>query len=165
MKQAILDLLQELKDLGKDRRTIETELKYSPNYIDQALSKGGNKRFYEALLRYRDVVTEQLKDIYMRGMVDPKATEVKEKGEEYAGFWGQIPEYRHCDYATLARGDAMQPLIRNNAIVGGKMLNDPDLIVFGEIYIVQTRNGMEVIRYLQPGADPASLRLGGRRGE
>src|SRR4051794_15618981 len=42
-------LLFELKAKGWDRKKIETELKYSPNYISQQLSKGGNEKLYNHL--------------------------------------------------------------------------------------------------------------------
>lgn len=157
MKQAILDLLQELKVLGKDRRTIEKDLNYSPNYIDQALSKGGNERFHAALKHYLEALAEEGQ--YRAGGGGQEA--VMEPEATYGGFWKQIPEYRSCNYVTKARGHAMEPLIQQNAIVGGRRLDDPGFIVYGEIYIVQSRNGMEVIRYIQPSADPEVVLLTG----
>ena len=162
IKQAILELLQELKSFGKDRRTIETDLSYSSNYIDQVLSKGGNERFYAALQRYREMLIDVRERRYDAGG-DVKM-QAQEPAVEYGGgFWKQIPEYRSCDYATKATGNAMQPLIRHNAIVGGKRLDDPAFIVFGEVYIIQARNGMEVVRYIQPAGDPADVLLTGAR--
>ena len=134
-------LLTELRKYGKDRRTIEQELKYSVNYIDQLLSKGGNNRFYTALKRYHDMLLQEEQE---KGLLKEDRPPYKE------GFWTQIPEYRHCNFAATARGNAMQPLILHNAIVGGKLLADPSFIVYGEIYILQARNGMETIRYVQP---------------
>jgi hypothetical protein len=148
-------LLKELKRYGKDRRTIEQELKYSTNYIDQLLSKGGNARFYTALKRYHDMLTQQAQEERV----------VREDPAPYGnGFWSYIPEYKDCDYTTIAHGSAMQPLILHNAIVGGKSLTDPGLIVFGEIYIVLTRNGMETIRTIQPGAGDTVLLVALREG-
>lgn len=37
-------LLSDLKNLGIGRKEIEEEFGYSPNYISQALSKGGNEK-------------------------------------------------------------------------------------------------------------------------
>jgi hypothetical protein len=166
MKQAILDLLRELRGLGKDRRTVEKDLHYSPNYIDQALSKGGNERFYLALKRYREALAEEGPYRYSEGGArtagSGTAMAVSEPTETYGGgFWKQIPEYRSCNYATQARGHAMEPLIRQNAIVGGRRLDDPGFIVYGEIYIIQARNGMEVIRYIRAATDAAVVLLAG----
>lgn len=49
LKKEIELLLEKLKEAGYDRGRIEKELNYSENYIDQTLSKGGNKRFLDAL--------------------------------------------------------------------------------------------------------------------
>lgn len=48
-KKDIETLLERLKNKGYTRGEIETELGYAENYIDQALSKGGNRRFLNAL--------------------------------------------------------------------------------------------------------------------
>ena len=45
-------LLNRLKEMKIDRRTIEAELGYKENYIDQVLSKGGNQKFLKTLERY-----------------------------------------------------------------------------------------------------------------
>lgn len=49
-KKEIEKLLFELKAKGWDRKKIEAELKYSPNYISQQLSKGGNEKMHSLLL-------------------------------------------------------------------------------------------------------------------
>jgi hypothetical protein len=148
IKTDIENLLMELRKYGKDRRTIERELNYSPHYIDQLISKGGNIRFYTALKKYYDMLTQE-----ERHVAEDHPSPSDWTRREGQGFWQQIPEYRHCDFATKARGTGMQPLIQNNAIVGGKELTDPSLMIYGEIYIVQTKNGMEIIRYAQPAPD------------
>jgi hypothetical protein len=51
-KQKIKSILEKLKVAGIDRKTITKDLKYSNNYISQSLSKGGNKKLFEALERY-----------------------------------------------------------------------------------------------------------------
>jgi len=152
VKSKIEQLLDELKSLGKERRTIEKELKYSIFYIDQLLSKGGNVRFYNALKRYYDMLTQE------------SHNRVAESPAPYSpssyDFWAGIPEYRHCDFSTKAKGNSMHPVIQNNAIVGGKKLTDASVIVFGEIYIIQTKNGIETIKYIQPVSDdPQSILL------
>lgn len=52
IKERIEKLLNDLKKLGLDRRTIEREMGYDENYLDQVLSRGGNKRFLATLERY-----------------------------------------------------------------------------------------------------------------
>jgi integrase len=51
-KKDILDILNNLKSIGIDRRTIERELDYKTYYIDQIVSKGGNKLAVKKLQDY-----------------------------------------------------------------------------------------------------------------
>lgn len=51
-KKEIEMLLISLKKLNIDRRMIERDLDYRENYIDQLLSKGGNKLFLKRLKKY-----------------------------------------------------------------------------------------------------------------
>jgi hypothetical protein len=148
---------------------IETDLKYSTFYIDQLLSKGGNTRFYNALKRYHEMLMEDawLEKSIVREAPSPylpgsslRAEEPDGEIEEGNGFWSAIPEYKDCDFAAKAKGHSMSPIIQNNAIVGGKKLTDASVIVYGEIYIIHTRNGIETIKYIQPApGDPQSVLL------
>jgi hypothetical protein len=75
-------------------------------------------------------------------------------------FYLSIPQYRHCDMITRARGDSMHPLIRNMALVGGKRIYDFNVVIFGDIYIVHTSNGIETIKYVHPHeSDPEQVLL------
>ena len=58
-KKDIETLLKSLKEKGYTRAEIEAELGYSENYIDQALSKGGNQRFLEALRKLNNRVLQK----------------------------------------------------------------------------------------------------------
>ncbi|MCS3795896.1 hypothetical protein [Niastella sp. OAS944] len=51
-KKDIEDLLELLKNNGIERGEIEKALGYSDNYIDQALSRGGTKKFLKAIENY-----------------------------------------------------------------------------------------------------------------
>jgi hypothetical protein len=51
-KKEIESILKELKEAGIDRNRIVKDLGYSKNYIDQVLSKGGNKKFLGKLNSY-----------------------------------------------------------------------------------------------------------------
>ena len=51
-KAEIKKVLSELKFLGYDRRIIEKGLGVREFYVDQVLSKGGNKIFLESITRY-----------------------------------------------------------------------------------------------------------------
>lgn len=56
IKKRIEKLLSVLKSSGIDRATIEADLNYSENYVDQVLAKGGNDRFYKSLKTYTERV-------------------------------------------------------------------------------------------------------------
>lgn len=62
LKEQIKAQLVHLKLMGKDRRTIERELHYSENYLDQVLSKGGNEKVYQALVDYQKFLEQQPAD-------------------------------------------------------------------------------------------------------
>jgi hypothetical protein len=49
-------LLNYLKKLKHSRRMIEKALGYTPNYLDQALSKGGNEKVLNQLKSYKERV-------------------------------------------------------------------------------------------------------------
>lgn len=68
-------------------------------------------------------------------------------------FYLNVPALRDCNYAARARGDSMHPKISNGDIVIGKELMDASVILFGEIYIVHTRNGIETVKYIHPCDD------------
>lgn len=61
-KKDIEKLLFDLKINNVDRDQIEHDLDYSENYIDQILSKGGNKRFYSNLKKYADRMLQKTTD-------------------------------------------------------------------------------------------------------
>jgi|GEM_PF-4597994 hypothetical protein len=52
VKKNIENLLLLLKEQGIDRRQIEKDLDYRKYYIDQLLSKGGNRKFLNRLEKY-----------------------------------------------------------------------------------------------------------------
>jgi hypothetical protein len=54
LKEQIQELLETLKAMGYTRARIEDDLGYSPKYISQQLSKGGNQRLLKALQKYRN---------------------------------------------------------------------------------------------------------------
>lgn len=72
-------------------------------------------------------------------------------------FWVTIPGLRKCNYGCRATGDSMHPLIRNHALVVGEEVTDLSFILFGDIYIVQTKNNIETIKYLHPHETDTSM--------
>lgn len=58
-KKDIEKLLFDLKNQNVDRAKIEKDMHYSENYIDQLLSKGGNKKFYLNLKSYAERILQK----------------------------------------------------------------------------------------------------------
>lgn len=54
IKDDIELLLIELKNRNIDRRRVELDLGLSENYLDQALSRGGNKKLYNRIKQYSE---------------------------------------------------------------------------------------------------------------
>lgn len=57
-KELIETQLRLLKIMGVPRKKIEEDLGYSPNYITQQLSKGGNQKLLDAIVDYKERVEE-----------------------------------------------------------------------------------------------------------
>jgi hypothetical protein len=149
----IMSILGELKSrFNKTRRMIEKELGYSKHYIDQAISNKANPTFLKKLKDYFNglVVMEEENKVHIGEPSINYQNQSNLKGDQ---VWSQIPQYWDCDYITHASGAQMQPLIQNNALVGGKRLEDPSFLAYGEIYILKISNGLETIRYVLPDPD------------
>lgn len=58
-KELIKTQLDSLKLMGKSRRDIEKDLKYSPKYLDQALSNGGSEKLLNILMLYMHRLEDQ----------------------------------------------------------------------------------------------------------
>lgn len=52
VRDEIEKLLIELKNKGIDRRKVERDLGLSVNYLDQSLSRGGNRSIYRRIKQY-----------------------------------------------------------------------------------------------------------------
>ncbi len=74
-KNEIESVLERLKGIGYSRDVIEKALGYSENYIDQTLSKGGNKRFLKSLADFHERMLE-------KATVKPAKQNVLHTGDE-----------------------------------------------------------------------------------
>ena len=64
-----------------------------------------------------------------------------------------IPQFRDCNYGTRASGDSMYPEIRNGDLIICKELPLDARIIFGDMYVIHTKDGIETIKYVQQFAD------------
>jgi hypothetical protein len=82
LKKEIELLLEKLKEVGYNRGRIEKELGYSDNYINQTLSKGGNKRFLVALHRLQSNVLQNP----IQNIVQDSGVDYVKQGNEHWPF-------------------------------------------------------------------------------
>lgn len=67
-----------------------------------------------------------------------------------------IPEFRDCTDAVNLYGDSILPLYKNGQIIILKEWQE-SFIDFGCVYLVITRNGNRMVKYLRKGSDKAHV--------
>ena len=63
-----------------------------------------------------------------------------------------------CDYAEKAKGNSMYPYIMNQAVLVGKTCTMA-AVVYGEVYNVKTKDGLDTTKYLHPGSKEGHIKL------
>ena len=73
---------------------------------------------------------------------------------------GHLPAeiFPGCNHAEKVSGDSMHPIVINQGYVIGKII-DKKGIIYGEKYIVHTRYGLSMVKYLQEGAKKGAVKL------
>jgi SOS-response transcriptional repressor LexA len=70
------------------------------------------------------------------------------------------PRFKDCTFAAIVTGDSMHSEIRHGDYVVCQEITDWSFIVFGDIYYVSAKNGMETCKYVHPdGQDRDSILL------
>lgn len=69
------------------------------------------------------------------------------------------PRFRDCDFGAIITGDSMHSEIRHGDFVACKEVTDTSFLVFGDIYYVVAKNGLETCKYLQAGMDDEHVLL------
>jgi plasmid maintenance system antidote protein VapI len=64
-----------------------------------------------------------------------------------------IPQFRDCNYGTRASGDSMYPEVRNGDLIVCKELPIDARIIYGDMYVIHTKDGIETIKYVQQFTD------------
>lgn len=72
----------------------------------------------------------------------------------------QLPSevFPGCDFAEKAKGQSMYPYIMNQAVLVGKTCT-MDGIVYGEIYTIKTKSGMDTTKYVHPAKQKGYVKL------
>jgi hypothetical protein len=114
LKENTERVLEDLKNLKWSRRKIEAELGYSPKYIDQQLSKGGNDKLLAALKRlHKQILDKAIKGdaqlIKDRAMLRVLVREIAELKVKLYG--GNSDDYaRELGDRATALADALKDL-------------------------------------------------------
>lgn len=67
-----------------------------------------------------------------------------------------IPEFRDCTDAVNLYGDSMFPLYKSGSIIILKEWKE-SFIDFGNVYLIITKNGNRMVKYLRKGSDVAHV--------
>lgn len=67
-----------------------------------------------------------------------------------------IPEFKDCTDAVNLYGDSMSPLYKNGQIIILKKWTE-NFIDYGNVYLVVTRKGNRMVKYLRQGSDNAHV--------
>ncbi|MBV7529018.1 XRE family transcriptional regulator [Chitinophaga sp. sic0106] len=65
-------------------------------------------------------------------------------------YYLPIPGFKDCKFGARVSGDSMYPEIRNGDYVICKELQTLDSLIYGDIYLVVTHDGMETVKYVHP---------------
>lgn len=68
------------------------------------------------------------------------------------------PRFRDCDFAAVVTGDSMHPEVRHGDYVVCKLIEDKTFIVYGDIYYVSAKNGLETCKYVHGYFDTVVLK-------
>lgn len=69
---------------------------------------------------------------------------------EVPSFHVNVPGYEDCNFGLYVYGHSMYPTIENGSLILCKRIQDKSLILFGEIYLIKTRDYL-VVKRLQKG--------------
>jgi transcriptional regulator with XRE-family HTH domain len=162
--QKNITLDQLAKDSGVSKRMISA---YEAEENDITLSKLQN--IARALnVSIPELVDEQYQNNIVKGIpyydIDVTATitesfnDVKESPEFYVDF----KPFNDCTAYLPIFGDSMYPTFASGEIIAVKLLNNKDVILWGEAHLVITNevaNNLKTVKLLFPHDDPAKIIL------
>lgn len=168
--ETLIESIKRATNLNEEQ--ISLRLKYNEGYISQTRSRGkASEKLINSLLReFRNELSAE-KHITTRNNFkkigeEKSGIQVYETAPTYAtiktvyhdehavpDYVLNIPQFRDCNYGTRASGDSMYPEIRNGDLIVCKELPIDARIIYGDIYIIHTKDGIETIKYCQQFID------------
>lgn len=79
--------------------------------------------------------------------------QIRDEPHTEPAYYLQIPSFKNCTFGARVSGDSMYPEIRNGDYVVCQELQSLDSLIFGDIYLVITIDGMETVKYVHPHED------------
>jgi len=76
--------------------------------------------------------------------------QIRDEPGELPAFYLQMPLFRDCVFGARVSGDSMYPEIRNGDYVVCKEILSKDSIIYGDIYLIITHDGVETVKHLHP---------------
>lgn len=70
-----------------------------------------------------------------------------------------IPQYKGADCACPVYGQSMYPEIKNGDVVILKRISDLSVVIYGDVYTIETVNGLNTIKRIMKGDAPDTIKL------
>lgn len=70
-----------------------------------------------------------------------------------------LPNFRECKAFVYVRGDSMYSDLKAGDLIGIIPVNDPDIIQYGNIYLIVTHDNQRMVKYIRRGVDDEHLVL------
>ena len=150
--QAIYDLMSgKIKKISSDyaQRIVSAYPKYNLEWLltgEGEMLKDGSTNRENGV-----IVNKELKGIRYHDNLDASAGNVEmfDDEKENNGPVMRIPGFEDCTDALNVWGDSMYPVLKSGEIVILREWKE-SFIDYGKIYLVVTRNGNRMIKYLKP---------------
>lgn len=129
-KEPIENLLISLKKYDYDRRRIEQELGYGENYIDQAISRGGNRKLFHSLELLQKTILQKTSDknIKFTAPIDKLIGEISEQLAANTAILNVLRPIVEELYASHRNEALLQIRIELNNLIRGEGEKILDLI-------------------------------------
>lgn len=148
VNQWLLDDIAFLKKRGIIERDIDIVNKTGydkstlSNYISGRIKASRNfkEKFYEVfnLQTLRMQVSEGIPIYELRASASGIESFHDEK--EIPAFSVQVPGYEDCNFGMYVYGHSMYPTIENGALILCRKITDKNIILYGEIYVIVTKD-------------------------
>jgi transcriptional regulator with XRE-family HTH domain len=81
---------------------------------------------------------------------------IRDESTPEPAYYLPVPGFKDCKFGARVSGDSMYPEIRNGDFVICKEVTD---FIFGDIYLVITKDGQETVKHVHPNDNPELINL------